>query len=103
MLEVKKEDGKTIVKTGSRVDTANAAQFEQDLLPLLNEGGMKLVLDCDDLTYMASSGLRVIQKAMRSLVPIKGEISMINVNPAIYKVLDMTGFLQFMKVEAKKG
>jgi anti-anti-sigma factor len=103
MLEVKKEDGKTIIKTGSRIDTGNAVQFEQELLPLLNEGGMKLVIDCDDLTYMASSGLRVIQKAMRSLVQIKGEISMINVNPPIFKVLDMTGFLQFMKVEQKKG
>jgi anti-anti-sigma regulatory factor len=40
---------------------------------------------------------------MRSLVQIKGEISMINVNPPIFKVLDMTGFLQFMKVEQKKG
>jgi len=103
MLEVTKQDGMTIVKTNERIDTANAGQFEQELLPLLNEGGMKLVLDCDKLTYMASSGLRVIQKSMRALVPIKGEISMINVNPPIYQILEMTGFLQFIKVEKKKG
>jgi anti-anti-sigma factor len=52
---------------------------------------------------MASSGLRVIQKAMRTLVPFKGEVRMINVNPSIYDVLEMTGFSQFMKIEKKKG
>ena len=68
MSEITKKDGMTIFKTDSRIDTSVAAKFESELLPLLTEGGMTLVLDCDDLTYMASSGLRVIQKAMRTLV-----------------------------------
>ena len=103
MSEITKQDGMTIFKTDSRIDTAMAAKFESELMPLLTEGGMTLVLDCSELTYMASSGLRVIQKAMRKLVPFKGEVKMINVNPSIYEVLEMTGFPQFMKIERKKG
>lgn len=102
MSEITKKDGVTIFKTDSRIDTAVAAKFESELIPLLTEGGMTLVLDCSDLTYMASSGLRVIQKAMRTLVPYKGEVRMINVNPNVYGVLEMTGFPQFMKIEKKK-
>ena len=102
MSEILKQDGQTIYKTGSRIDTANAAAFEQELLPLITEGGTKLVLDCTDLNYMASSGLRVIQKAMRALVQIKGEIKMINVGPSIYELLEMTGFPRFMTIERKK-
>ena len=30
MTEIIKEDGKTIIKTGERIDTMNASQFEQD-------------------------------------------------------------------------
>ena len=103
MSEITKQDGMTIFKTDSRIDTAVAAKFESELMPLLTEGGMTLVLDCSELTYMASSGLRVIQKAMRKLVPFKCEVKMINVNPSIYEVLEMTGFPQFMKIERKKG
>ena len=103
MSEITKQDGMTIFKTDSRIDTAGAARVESELMPLLTEGGMTLVLDCADLTYMASSGLRVIQKAMRTLVPYKGEVKLINVRPAIYEVLEMTGFLQFMKIEKMKG
>jgi anti-anti-sigma factor len=101
MTQIIKEDGKTIIKTGARIDTMNAAQFEQDIQPALADGGVEIIMDCSDLTYMASSGLRIIQKTMRTVMQHKGEFKMINVNPEIYKVLAMTGFTKFMKVEKK--
>lgn len=101
MTQIIKEDGKTIIKTAARIDTMNAAQFEQDIQPALADGGVEIILDCSDLTYMASSGLRVIQKTMRTVMQHKGDFKMVNVNPEIYKVLAMTGFTKFMKVEKK--
>ena len=80
----------------------NAAQFEQDIAPALADGGVDLEMDCSDLTYMASSGLRVIQKTMRTVMQQKGQFKITNVCPEIYKVLSMTGFTKFMKVEMKK-
>jgi anti-anti-sigma factor len=50
---------------------------------------------------MASSGLRVIQKTMRTVMMKRGEFKIVNVNPEIYKVLQMTGFTKFMTVEQK--
>lgn len=102
MTQILKEDGKTIIKTGERIDTMNAPQFEKDIEPALADGGVNLVMDCTDLTYMASSGLRVIQKTMRTVMQQKGQFRITNVNPEIYKVLQMTGFTKFMKVELKK-
>ena len=102
MTEILKEGGKTIIKTGSRIDTANANQFEQDIQPALRDGGVDLEMDCSELTYMASSGLRVIQKTMRTVMQLRGKFKMPNVCPEIYKVLKMTGFTQFMTVEMKK-
>ena len=101
MTQIIKEDGKTIIKTAARIDTMNAAQFEQDIQPALADGGVEIIMDCSDLTYMASSGLRVIQKTMRTVMQHKGDFKMVNVNPEIYKVLAMTGFTKFMKVEKK--
>lgn len=101
MTQILKEDGKTIIKTGERIDTMNAPQFEQDIQPALVDGGINLEMDCSDLTYMASSGLRIIQKTMRTVMQQKGEFKMTNVSPEIYKVLAMTGFTKFMKVEKK--
>ena len=101
MTQILKEDGKTIIKTGSRIDTMNADEFEKDIQPALPEDGINLEMDCSELTYMASSGLRVIQKTMRTVMMKRGEFKIVNVNPEIYKVLQMTGFTKFMTVEQK--
>jgi anti-anti-sigma factor len=99
MTQILKEGGKTIIKTGSRIDTLNAGEFENDIQQVLQEAGINLVMDCADLTYMASSGLRVIQKTMRAVMKEKGQFKIVNVNPAIYKVFQMTGFTKFMTIE----
>ena len=101
MTQILKEGGRTIIKTGERIDTMNAMQFEQDIQPALVDGGIELEMDCSDLKYMASTGLRVIQKTMRTVMLQKGQFKMTNVSPEIYKVLAMTGFTKFMKVEKK--
>jgi stage II sporulation protein AA (anti-sigma F factor antagonist) len=103
MTQIIKEGGKSIIKTGSRIDTMNANQFEQDIQPALKEGGVDLEMDCTELTYMASSGLRIIQKTMRIVTQLKGQFKITNVSPEIYKILAMTGFTKFMKVEQKKA
>lgn len=101
MTQIIKEGCKTIIMTGERIDTMNAPQFEQDIQPALTDAGVDLEMDCTNLTYMASSGLRIIQKTMRTVMQQKGQFKMTNVSPEIYKVLAMTGFTKFMKVEKK--
>ena len=102
MTTILKENGKTIVKTGQRIDTAQSAQFEADIQPALAEHGVNMEIDCSELTYMASSGLRIIQKVMRTVMQHKGQFKMTNVRPEIYKVLAMTGFTKFIEVEQIK-
>lgn len=101
MTQIVKEGGKTIIKTDKRIDTVNAIQFEKDIEPALQEQGLDLEMECSELIYMASSGLRIIQKTMRVVMMKKGHFKMTNVNPEIYKILAMTGFTKFMTVEQK--
>ena len=99
MTQIIKKDGKTIIKTGERINTMNAAQFERDLEPAL-EQGVNLVIDCTDLIYLASSGLRVMQNMIRSVtMNLSGQVKMTNVKPNIYKILVMTGFTRHLEIE----
>ena len=99
MTQIIKIDGKTIIKTGERINTMNAAQFERDIEPAL-EQGVNLVIDCTDLIYLASSGLRVMQNMIRSVtMNLSGQVKMTNVKPNIYKILVMTGFTRHLEIE----
>ena len=103
MAQILKEGGKTIIKTDKRIETMNASQFEKDIESALQEQGVDLEMDCTELEYMASSGLRIIQKIMRTVMMKKGQFKLTNVSPEIYKVLAMTGFTKFMTVEQKQA
>ena len=99
MTEIIKEEGKTIVKTGARIDTLNAAQFEQDIQPAL-EQGVNLEIDCSELGYMASPGLRILQATMRTVVrSLGGQMKLTHVNDDIFDILKMTGFTRHITVE----
>ena len=99
MTQIIKEDGKTIIKTGARIDTLNASQFESDIQPAL-EQGVNLEIDCTDLIYMASSGLRIFQSTMRAVVrSLGGQMKLTPVNDDIYEILKMTGFTRHITIE----
>ena len=99
MTQIIKENGRTVIKTGARIDTLNAAQFESDIQPAL-EQGVNLEIDCTDLTYMASSGLRVFQSTIRTVVrSLGGQMKLTHVNDDIFEILKMTGFTRHITVE----
>ena len=99
MTQIIKKDGKTIIKTGERINTMNAAQFERDIESVI-EKGINLEFDCSDLIYIASSGLRVIQATIRNVMMRQGgHVKMTNVKPQVYKILVMTGFTRHFEIE----
>ena len=83
----------SLVKLQGSVDSSNAHQFEEELLAAIS--GQTLTLDAEDLAYISSAGLRVLLKAKKTL---GGELVMINVNPEVFEILDMTGFAQILTV-----
>lgn len=99
MTQIIKEADKTIIKTGERIDTLNAAQFETEIQPAL-EQGVNLEIDCTELNYMASSGLRILQATMRTVVrSLGGQMKLTHVNDDIFDILKMTGFTRHITVE----
>lgn len=99
MTQIKKEEGKTIVRTGERIDTLNATQFEREVEAVL-EKDINLEFDCTDLQYISSSGLRVIQEMMRIVTrKLNGQIKVTHVSAPIFKIFHMTGFTRIITVE----
>ena len=64
------------------------------------EQGVDLEIDCSELTYMSSSGLRILQSTMRTVVrSLGGQMKLTHVNDDIYDILKMTGFTRHITVE----
>lgn len=98
MAEIVRNENKILVKTGVRIDTINAGEFEREINPILAEQGVDVELDCSELDYISSSGLRVVLKAQKMISANKGQLKLTGVKPQIKKVFDMTGFSRFLKI-----
>ena len=98
-MEIKKEQNGTSLTMflSGRLDTVAAADFEKELEASL-EGVSSLVLDCTDLTYVASSGLRTFLMAQKRMNK-QGSMTMRHVQDAVMEVLSMTGFDDLLQIE----
>ncbi len=98
-MEIRKEhqDGKLVVALAGRLDAMSAPELDMALQEEL-EGVKELVFDFADLVYIASAGLRTLLAAQKRMNK-QGSMKLINVNPDVKEVLEMTGFIDFLTVE----
>ena len=89
--------GAATLTLAGRLDTAAAqvlkAELEERLLA--SDAINSLTLDADGLEYISSSGLRILL----TLTKCYKDFHLINVQPAVYDVLSMTGFTKIINVE----
>lgn len=82
-----------------RLDTAAAAQIAKEMQPLLDHADKDIVLDCTNLEFISSSGLRLLltlhkaAKANGKVVTLKG------VSDNVMEVLKITSFLSLFSIE----
>jgi len=82
-----------------RLDTAAAVQTTEDVKPLLNAANKEIVLDCTNLEYISSSGLRIFL-AIRKEAAAKGsKVVVSNINADIRQVFMMTGFISLFEIK----
>ena len=96
---IKETDERIIAVLSGEMDTAAAAQVEKDLQPLLDCKGKEIVLDCKDLEYISSSGLRVLLSILKQAQAVGSRVVLRNVNDVIHDVLEISGFISIFDLE----
>ena len=85
------------LKIIGRLDTTTAPELEATIDSCV-AGIKELVLDCSELEYVSSAGLRVILKAQK-LMNAQGAMKLTHVNETIMEVFDITGFADILTIE----
>lgn len=80
-----------------RLDTTTAPKLEEELRGSV-DGITRLVFDVEKLEYISSAGLRVLL-AMQKLMNRQGAMLLRNVNEAVMKVFEVTGFSDILRIE----
>ena len=95
----KQDNNTTVVRLEGRLDTPTAQEVNQRLLPVQEDASGTIILDCEELTYISSSGLRVFLTLRKAAAMKGGKVIIRNINDNIRNVFMMTGFLNLFDIK----
>ena len=81
-----------------RLDTPTAVKAQQEITPLLENADKTIILDCTNLQYISSSGLRLFLTISKETSAKGGKVIIENINEEIRKVFMMTGFFNLVEI-----
>ena len=92
-------DGKYIATLTGEMDTAAAVEAEETLKPLYNSDGKEVIINCKELEYIASSGLRILLGILKAAKATGSKVILRDVNEDIKTVFKLTGFISIFEFE----
>lgn len=96
---IKQDNGEVTLKVDGRVDTVTAKNFETSAMAVLKENPSQIVMDCSELAYVSSSGLRVFLMLQKGVNAAGIKMRIINMSDAIKQVFKITGFSSILTIE----
>lgn len=92
------ENGMTARLIG-RLDTPAAQEVSVALEPLNEVADKTIVLDCSEMTYISSSGLRIFLTLRKAAAAKGGKVIVKSINNDIRQVFMITGFLNLFEIQ----
>lgn len=90
--------GFCVVEIEGRIDTTNFNTFEKEITAIIEEGNKNLVLNCANMNYISSSGLRVFLIVQKKLTGLGGKLHLCQMQPTIKEIFDISGFSSIFKI-----
>ena len=92
-------EGKYVATLEGEMDTAAATEAEEVLKPLYTSDGKDVIIDCNGLEYIASSGLRILLSILKGAKANGSRVTLRGVNDDIKNVFKLTGFISIFEFE----
>lgn len=87
-----------IAKVGDRVNAGNARDFETAMNGVLDQAGGAVILDCGELRYISSAGLRVILQTTKRLDRRRVPFLVCSLSTSVSEVFRISGFDRIIPV-----
>ena len=94
-----KEEGQNYVMTfEGRLDTPSSLQVGRDMRVLYDCEGHDIILDCTNLEYITSSGMRLFLDLLKTAKSKGSKCTLVGLNDEIYEVFDEVGFINLFDI-----
>lgn len=98
-ITINKSEGKLIVALCGDLDNAASTQAERGLAPAFDCTDCDIIIDCTELSYISSSGLRILLNIFKHTRSNGKKAILKGLKEDVKEVFKLCGFLQLFVVE----
>jgi len=91
-VKIEEIDGNMVAILEGSLDTAAAAETEKAMSPLNDVEGKDIIIDCTDLEYISSAGLRIFLGILQNAQEKGGHVYIKSINNNVRGIFTITGF-----------
>ena len=96
---ITRENKEVIASLKGRLDTPASLEIAKDMESLKADAAGTIILDCSEMSYISSSGLRLFLALRKSVAEKGGKIIIRNICDDVRSVFMMTGFLNLFDIQ----
>ncbi|MCR5759584.1 MAG: STAS domain-containing protein [Bacteroidales bacterium] len=98
-VKITREDGEVTALLIGRLDTPASLEIAPQMNALAEDAGGTIILDCTELEYISSSGLRIFITLRKAAASKGGKVIVRGISNEIRSVFMMTGFLNLFEIQ----
>lgn len=95
---ITQEGASLVCSLRGRLDTPSSQGVMDAIQPLLEQADREIIVDCQELTYISSSGLRILLTLRKETARRGGRLIIRDISEAIRQVFLMTGFYNLFEI-----
>ena len=93
-----KEANPSVLALDGRLDANTAKDLERFLKEVLDQEQFDVLIDCEDLSYISSAGLRVLLSTASECSKKFGKVALCTLSPHIRQIFEISGFVDIFPV-----
>ncbi len=80
-----------MLELAGEIDLYTAPQLDEALCAVITEGALNVVLDLSSVTFLDSTALGVLVKAIKALQPAGGKLHLVCPDEKLRRIIEITG------------
>lgn len=98
-ITISEQEGRLVAALHGDLDNVASSQAERELAPLFKRSDCDVVLECSQLNYISSSGLRILLNVFKHTRSHGHKAVLRSLSDDVREVFDLSGFLQLFGIE----
>ena len=99
-MEIKKEkvNENLVLEINGRLDTTNYSELDEIFAEHISKNEINIIVDCKNMDYISSSGLRIFLTALKKINAAKGKFFLCGLQDTIQEIFKISGFTSIFKI-----